>query len=61
LTVDEQPAAPRPLSPGFPEKFRLHFNTEPLPISGGDRLPAVLVVDCSNAGEVRQDFTVYPR
>ena len=60
-TPDEGPAAPRPLSPGLPEKFRFQFNTEPLPVSETDRLSATLVADCNNAGEVRQDFTVYPR
>ena len=59
-TSDGGPAAPRPLSPGLPEKFSFRFNTEPLPVSEKDRLPATLVVNCSNADEVRQDFLVYP-
>ena len=59
-TSDEGPAAPRPLSPGLPEKFRFQFNTEPLLVSETDRLPATFVADCSNAGEIRQDLAVYP-
>ena len=57
----DEPAAPRPLTPGLPENFRLHFSTDPRQVSEDDRLPATFVADCSNAGEVRQDFTVYPR
>ena len=57
----DEPAAPRPLTPCLPENFRFHFSTDPRQVSENDRLPATFVADCSNAGEVRQDFTVYPR
>jgi len=34
-------------------------STKPQPVSEADRFPATLIAECSNAGEVRQDFTIF--
>ncbi len=55
-----EPAAPQTLPPGMPVELRLGFRTEPLKPTPEAPLRAVLIAECSSAGEVTEEFLVYP-